>query len=698
MTYRAEIDGLRAIAVLSVILFHVGFEAFSGGFVGVDVFFVISGYLITNIILSDLEQGTFSLLDFYERRARRILPALFLVTFGSFGFAWLWLRPSDMQDFAKSLIAVPTFSSNILFWLQTGYWGAANELKPLLHTWTLAIEAQFYVIFPLYLMGMGRVWKRGLFNVLVLLTILSFVIAQWGAYTLPSANFFLLPSRFWELGLGALIAFRLRHQPASTYPSFSYQSTNQMLRNELLSLLGLIFIGYAVWAFDETVPFPSLFALLPTVGTGLIIGFATSATVIGRLLSTRALVGLGLISYSAYLWHYPLLAFARHRSLTVPSDGILFAIALLSLPLAYLSWRYIEKPFRTRHLMSRRAIFIWGLTGAIAVVQIGITGQVTDGFSGRLARRQSQANAVESLITLDVINRIRHGSIEQFFNPTSIDQIQLASLDERLNSQPKWDSTHGFGLSTTCDGPTTLGPDCRTSEAPEIVVWGDSFAMHLVPGILASNPEAKIIQMTKSVCGPFFDIAPISEPNYPVRWAQECLDFTARVREWLNATKSIKYAVLSSPFSQYLLDDEKLLRRNGEVVAANLEVAIQEFNNTLTELESLGIRPIVFSPPPANGLDLGRCLARAEWIGLDLGRCDFPETAMSPKRQLVYQFLDIIQNQHRVLRLDQLICQNSLCKTHFDTVWIYRDARHFSDEGVAALGKRYDFYRIITGY
>ncbi|MEM9767100.1 MAG: acyltransferase family protein [Cyanobacteria bacterium P01_D01_bin.71] len=698
MTYRAEIDGLRAIAVISVILFHAGLKAFSGGFIGVDIFFVISGYLITQSILTAMAGETFSLAHFYERRARRILPALFLILLISFWLAWLWLRPSDMQDFAKSLIAAPTFTSNFLFWLEAGYWSTASELKPLLHTWTLAIEAQFYCMFPLFLVLIQRFHQRWRLRALILLTITSLVIAQWGAYTLPTANFFLLPSRFWELGLGALIAIRLLNQKTIRYPLFSFELVNQTLRNELFSLLGLILIGYVILTFDETVPFPSFFTLLPTVGTGLIIAFATNKTRVGKLLGTPVLVRLGLISYSAYLWHYPLFAFARHLSLGVPHQGIFLALALLSLPLAYLSWRYVEQPFRNRRLISRKTVIILGLIGTIGFLQVGIAGQLTAGFSDRLTRRQFVAGPTEKVIPPALATHLQNGSVEHFFTPTSIDQIQLTAFEEPLKPQQKWSENHGFGLSPACDGALTLMPDCRTSEEPEILIWGDSFAMHLIPGILASNPEAKIIQMTKSVCGPFFDMAPVSAPNYPVSWAQECLEFTAKVREWLNKSNTIKYAVLSSPFSQYMLDDETVLLRNGELAPADMDLAVQAFETTLSELQSLGIGPIVFSPPPANEIDLGRCLARAEWMGVNLDRCDFQEASMSDKRRLVYQFLDIIQQNYRVLRLDQLTCHQARCKTHFDNVWLYRDARHFTDEGVAVLGKKYDFYKIITGY
>lgn len=205
--YRREIDGLRAIAVLAVILFHAGFKAFGGGFVGVDVFFVISGYLITTIILSDMSRQKFSIVTFYERRARRILPALFFVMLCCVPFAWMWLRPVDFKSFSESLVAVSAFSSNILFWRESGYFGTASELKPLLHTWSLAVEEQYYVLFPLFLMALWKLRKRRVFGTLLLGGVLSLIAAQWGAYHKPSAAFYLLPTRAWELAMGALIAF-----------------------------------------------------------------------------------------------------------------------------------------------------------------------------------------------------------------------------------------------------------------------------------------------------------------------------------------------------------------------------------------------------------------------------------------------------------------------------------------------------------
>jgi peptidoglycan/LPS O-acetylase OafA/YrhL len=649
MKYRAEIDGLRAVAVIPVILFHAGFEYFSGGFVGVDIFFVISGYLITTIILSEKEQGTFSLVNFYERRARRILPPLFLVMLVSLPFAWLWLMPVDMQDFSQSLIAVSTFTSNILFWQEEGYWGTANELKPLLHTWSLSVEEQFYLFFPLFLMLMWRFRKRWIFSSLIAIAAGSLVVAQWGAHNNPTASFFLLLTRGWELAIGAGIAFYFVYRKPTPHPILSHKAVA-----EVLGMLGLLMIGYAISTFDETVPFPSFYALAPTLGAGLIILFASPGTFVGRLLGARLPVGIGLVSYSAYLWHQPLFAFARHTSLTEPSEQTFAALAILSFPLAYLSWRYVERPFRQKDKVSRKTIFTFAATGSLAFILIGVAGHMTGGFLQR--------------------------SIQSAATPQSLE----AKL--RVN----------YGLSPACKEVLPVSSDCRTSDKPEILIWGDSFARHLTQGIMASNPDAKIIQMTKSGCGPLFDLAPFSEHERTISSAKRCLAFTGQVREWLKTNDTVEYVVVSSPFSQYLLEDRVLLLRSGELVEADMELAVREFKKTLDELQAMGVTPIVFSPPPSNGIDLGRCLARAEWFGKDLGQCNFHIDEMSQHRLEVYRFLEAIKKHHRVIRLDDLMCNSDLCKAHLGETFLYRDSGHLSLEGSAALGKRYDFHRMIT--
>lgn len=329
MRYRAEIDGLRAVAVIPVILFHAGFSHFSGGFVGVDVFFVISGYLITTIILDELDKGKFSIVNFYERRARRILPALFLVMVVCLPFAWFWLVPQDLKEFSQSLVAVSTFVSNVLFWRQSGYFDAAAELKPLLHTWSLAVEEQFYVFFPLFLMIVWRFGKKWILVVLAFVSLFSLVLVHYAASISPAAAFFLLPTRAWELSIGCFVAFYLKRNSNDDVSKIGSQP---------LSLIGLLLILFSIFVYDKETPFPSLYALAPTVGTALIILFATQKTYVGELLGTKSFVGVGLVSYSAYLWHYPLFAFARHRSLGEPSEAIFIALSVITLILAYLSW------------------------------------------------------------------------------------------------------------------------------------------------------------------------------------------------------------------------------------------------------------------------------------------------------------------------------------------------------------------------
>jgi peptidoglycan/LPS O-acetylase OafA/YrhL len=379
MQYRKEIDGLRTVAVIPVILFHAGFEHFSGGFVGVDVFFVISGYLITTIILSEKEKGIFSLVNFYERRSRRIIPALFLVMLATTIFSWFWLPPSHMKDFSQSLVAVSVFSSNILFWKETGYWGVENELKPLLHTWSLAVEEQYYILFPLFLLLMWRFRKRWILSSFFVIAIGSLSLSHWAAYNSPSANFFLLPMRGWELAIGAGISFYFLYRKSVMRSILSHSAVD-----DLLGWLGLGLIAYAIFVFDENTPFPSLYALAPTIGTALIIIFSSKDTFSGRLLGSKAFVGVGLISYSAYLWHQPLFALARHRSLEEPSYLLFACLSILSLILAFLSWKYIEAPFRKHGIFTRKQIFLFTGVGSLIFIAFGMVGHLTEGYKFRL--------------------------------------------------------------------------------------------------------------------------------------------------------------------------------------------------------------------------------------------------------------------------------------------------------------------------
>jgi peptidoglycan/LPS O-acetylase OafA/YrhL len=371
LRYRPEIDGLRAIAVIPVIFFHARWNLFRGGYVGVDVFFVISGYLITSIIVADLKEKKFSLIHFYERRARRILPALFFIVAICIPIAWLLLLPGDLKNFARSVIAVATFSSNFLFWSESGYFDTAAELKPLLHTWSLAVEEQFYILFPLILIFAWRFGRRWLIATLATLLVISLGIAQWGAYASPAAAFYLLPTRGWELALGALIAIYLTDR-------------EEVVGSEWLSLAGLGLILVSVFAFGDRTPSPSLFTLLPTCGVALILLYTSPKTSVFRLLSHKWLVGVGLISYSAYLWHQPLLALARN-SIAFYSYKLSITITLvvLTFVLSFFSWQFIERYFRNPSKLCRTQIYIFSGTAAAVLSVCGVIGVLANGFPDR---------------------------------------------------------------------------------------------------------------------------------------------------------------------------------------------------------------------------------------------------------------------------------------------------------------------------
>lgn len=366
MKYRAEIDGLRALAVVPVILFHAGFELFSGGFVGVDVFFVISGYLITTILIEDIENKRFSIVNFYERRARRILPVLFFVMLVCIPFAWMWMLPSQMKDFSQSLVAVSLFASNILFWRESGYFDAAAEEKPLLHTWSLAVEEQYYVLFPIFLILAWRFGKNRVFWMIVVMAAISLMLSEWGWRNRATMNFYLALTRAWELFAGSIAAFIVQKQGVQ--------------KNNLPALIGLAAIIVSIFFYDETTPFPSVYALVPVLGVVLLVLYADKETIAARLLSTKGFVGIGLISYSAYLWHQPLFAFARIRSFENPPLLLMSVLSLLSLVLGYFSWRYIESPFRGRKKLSRRAILTISLFGLFGFGAFGLFGHIKDGL------------------------------------------------------------------------------------------------------------------------------------------------------------------------------------------------------------------------------------------------------------------------------------------------------------------------------
>jgi len=344
LTYRPEIDGLRAIAVFAVILYHakiniLGHQPFKGGFIGVDIFFVISGYLITSIILKELiSTGSFSFKQFYERRIRRILPALLFVMLVSLPFAWIYLLPTSYVDFSKSIIYSLGFTSNFYFHYSGQEYGAVSGLlKPFLHTWSLAVEEQFYILFPIGLLIIFKYFKNYLIHILILGFIISLVLADWTSKNYPSTSFYFLHTRIWELLAGSILSYIEIKK--------GHRSNHQIL-NFILPSIGLFLIIFTIIFFKFHFPHPSLYSLPAILGTCFIIWFSNPNEIITKLLSTKLFVGIGLISYSLYLWHYPIFAFVRIvEGVSLPNK--IFWI-ILSIILSTVSYFLIERPFRKK--------------------------------------------------------------------------------------------------------------------------------------------------------------------------------------------------------------------------------------------------------------------------------------------------------------------------------------------------------------
>lgn len=486
MHYRGEIDGLRAIAVAPVILFHAGFSAFTGGFVGVDVFFVISGYLITSIIADEIAKGSFSIARFYERRARRILPALFVVILTCIPFAWWLMDPFEMKEFGQSILGTATFSSNIYFLMKTGYFDTASEVKPLLHTWSLAVEEQFYILFPLLLMVLWRFGQKVLVWAIAAVALLTLVLAEQLVRTAPAATFFLLHSRAWELCVGALVALHLRKADRPDLP---------LPVAEAGGLLGLGMILLPVWLYDAATPFPGLAALPPVLGTALVILAAQKGTLAHRLLNARIFVGLGLISYSAYLWHQPILVFARVYTLEELNPPLAVGGIALSLAMAAMTKRFVEDPFRHRLLKNRRGLVL----GLAAVASVAFAG-------------------------FGAFVHLRNGLPER-----SALGLMLAQ---------------NYGLSEGCSGAALDDPLCQSGAKPTTLLWGDSLAMHLARAVAAS--KGGVVQATLSGCPPINGYTGAAR-----KAAISCEDFNSRLMQAL-ATKQmpqIKRIILASTFA-----------------------------------------------------------------------------------------------------------------------------------------------------
>ncbi|WP_446743700.1 acyltransferase family protein [Silvibacterium acidisoli] len=454
--YRADIDGLRAVAVLSVVFAHLGFSRTQGGYVGVDVFFVISGYLIGSHILSQFRNSTFSIVSFYERRTRRIIPALVAMLVVASVCAYHYLLPSELLDYARSLMSAALSVSNIYFWTKSGYFAGLATTKPLLHTWSLGVEEQFYIFFPLFLLVVVKWFSAHLKLAIGFVAAVSFAISAYGAYHFPDATFYLAHTRAWELLIGSLIWLRV------------FPELKSRVARELIAALGLGLILFAVFTYTAKTPFPGVAALAPCLGAAFIIAAGQDGpSFVGRVLSWKPIVFIGLISYSLYLWHWPLIVFQWQASWlgTYSPKVAKFLIIGVSLVLGTLSWMFVERPFRTGKLKLNGGALFAAAGAVIALfVAAGVTTVHAKGFASRFPENVQR---LESYI--DYKPNYREG------------QCYFSSADSRVSL----DQAACLAVSST---------------KRNVIIVGDSHAAQLWYGFDKTFPNLNIMEATASGC------------------------------------------------------------------------------------------------------------------------------------------------------------------------------------------------------
>jgi len=666
MKYRREIDGLRALAVVPVIMFHAGVSIFSGGFVGVDIFFVISGYLITSIIAIELDQNSFSILKFYERRARRILPALFLVMLCTLPFAWLWMLPSALKDYSRSLIAVPLFASNALFGFTSGYFDIASELKPLLHTWSLAVEEQYYVFFPLFLMLVWRLSHKLVMSLLLSAAILSLLIAQWSTAKYNAAAFYLLPTRAFELLIGALISLYFINKPSLALDRLQ---GSQML-NQSGSIAGLALIIYAIFAFDKSTPSPSFYSLIPTIGAGLVIVYASANTAVGKLLGNRVLVGVGLISYSAYLWHQPIIAFSKLRHLLGFDQTSAFFITSSSLALAYLSWRFVEKPFRDSRIYSSRFIMIFSAIGAVGFIAAGSIIYSQNGFR-------------------DSFDRV----------PPNIKWLSLSEKLDIKGDICKPISHENLGISSCLFG------DVNSSR--NIILYGDSHAQAIGEQLSQHFVKLKIrgIKVIIDECEIVPELRLYSRANTDV--TEKC---NARFQNMLAYIKSQNAEVIvssrwtlklypikgtiddmSSKNSEGGIENDLSYREYASVISRSIsfsdlskKIAVKNFVNGLLSATN---RLYLIYPVPEISWDIARLnVSHYRADKTPLSEISIPHSDFKSRNSFVNSIFDEYKNDAKFVPImpEDIFCNSFIkgrCVAQYQSIPYYYDDDHLSDAG-----------------
>ena len=567
LSYRADIDGLRAIAVISVILYHAqlkrfGIDWFEGGFIGVDIFFVISGYLITHIILSELQtKGSFSYLSFYERRARRILPMLFVVIFASIPFAWQLLLSSDFEEYAESILASLFFGSNFFFYHSTTEYGADSALlKPFLHTWSLGVEEQFYLVFPIIAIVAFRCFQQYFLYFLFALSLLSLVFSELMEVRNSDMNFYLPFSRFWELAVGSMLAFR----------GLNNKISNKSVGAQKLPILGFCLVAFSILFFDSTTPHPSFYTLIPIIGVALIIGFSSDDEVVGKVLGSKPFVWVGLISYSAYLWHFPIFAFGRlDGEFAIKEKLFLFILVFI---LSFFSYHLVEKPFRKIKVIGSK-LFLAIILSLSFILTVGFGySYVSNGFEQRFSEKQ-----------LDIFQYFLHREYSALKDLSGNKGLVLREQE----------------YSDSCYSRSPLDP-CKFGEE-KIVFLGDSFVGHFERAIMSRTSDLGAISLTYGQC-------PFVSDEIWFGGRAECPIVNQLRKEKINTFTDKKIFIISANYEKFQkskLRTNKPLRdgRNGVSfgVRADDRLAWDSYFDNIDWLLGLGHRVVLigFLPQPS---------------------------------------------------------------------------------------------------
>lgn len=649
LNYRADIDGIRGIAVLAVIFYHADIKVFSGGFVGVDIFFVISGYLITTIIFREINENEFSLAQFYERRIRRIFPALFTVLLFTVFVSYLFFDTNEFYDFGKTLVSATIFGSNILFWTQSGYFEGPAAIKPLLHTWSLAVEEQYYIFFPLLLMFLARYLRPRLKLTLSGLTLASFLLNVYSLHYDASAAFYLAHMRVWELLIGSLLAIKIIPK-----------TFNSGILNSL-SLLGLVMLGAPFFLYTNETSFPGGAALIPTLGTALLIfGNIESKTLAGRILSLRPLVFIGQISYSLYLWHWPAIVFAKYYAIielkALEMAAVLLAVFLLSI----LSWHFIEKPFRQKSFIKSSKIFAPAGIAMALTIAIGSFIYFSGGFPGRFATKQAGVipkTDVEwqrwSKCGLDVDE------------PPS--QLELCAIGENTNT-------------------------------PTFLLWGDSHVRALATSIQisASQAGAAGVMVYTSGCSPLRGV--------DRQGRHSCSDFNEVMLNYVRDHPNLDTVILASRWAlsaegtRYKNEEGKrviLVNTSTGPTQTDTNASLFQFglDQTVLSLLKMGRKVVIITEVPEIGYDVPSAFSIAERTGRDINKIIAPSlNEYRARNAIVSATIESIASNDAVQIVDpsKVLCMNQTCLVATDGQALYRDDDHLSSYGAQYISSIFD--------